>query len=198
MFKDGQMVSKLPDGVELRHPLEKTRAAMLKELGIDLLDTSQVDSAWFTEDGKDGRPQMLAVEFKKGHALALVDPETGKIIFESRPGEWMQDEKDPAYKGVENLVRKKVSKDALIYGIFRKVRAKGRNRFFEAFIRKPGQGELKSTYIELTAYLFDLKTGKILYQVDSSAAPVIVSPIPQIGLIDEYEQHLKMLEAEKH
>jgi hypothetical protein len=137
-----------------------------------LTDATQLDVGIITAE--DGKSQLYMVTFRRRHTRALVDPETGEIIFEAtyfsgpdvgmnRPGEDLN-EKGALYKEVENLFRKKVSKDAIIFAIYRKMRAKDGKRFFEVFLQKPEEGD---DIYGLTSYLFDIKTEKVLYKTEA-------------------------------
>jgi hypothetical protein len=95
------------------------------------------------------------------------------------------------------IVRKHLKKWQVVYGVYKKDSARYPNRFYEVHVRynRPFIAEIIAS--QITVFLLDLKTGKILYQYGMSI-PIKNNPgPPYTRIFDEYQQYVKMREAEE-
>lgn len=179
--------------------IEHTRAVLLKETGIDLYDTSTVKRAtFFSQDNK---------HYCYVHTLSsietLFDAETGKALYRrnildtdesmaSMPGDW-EEERSPAYIKSEKIIKDFMKEGDSVYGVFRKIDTRDQARFYEIFIAKPSD----TSRIPLVSFLLDHKKRKVIYQLETYMYRMSPEGMPYVDFWNEYEQHLKILEAEE-
>jgi hypothetical protein len=190
-------------------PIEQTRAAFLKESGIDLYDISSilnVDIYYNTPEDDIQRYSVLT-----GDEEFLVDAETGKILFrrkvwltehgmESFPGEPMQ-KKSRAYLKSEAIAKEFIDNEDLI--IVYEKNARDKNRFYLIVIFK--HVRVTKTYEDeqpIVLFLLDHKKNKILLRIDTSylySANLYntMTSRPYFDLLYEYRQYKKIKEAEE-
>ena len=194
-------------------PLERTRAAFLKEIGVDLYDASRVrDVGLYSASSIESQPYYVRIGRPVGmNDEMLVDAETGKIIYRrnifcedegqrSFAGE-LEPEGSHAYIKSEAMVKKFMTKKDELYQVYKKANAKEPGRFYEALV---------ITHIEMisddgviaddlsrpiVSFLLDHKKEKILYRFEAKLS--FERSEPFVDLLTEYRQHLKMLEAQE-
>jgi hypothetical protein len=204
-YKDGKCTPKnLPPyshGIKPVIPITHTRAVILKETGIDLYDTSTIRKASFLS--RDNKHYCYIHTMSSDEIL--LDAETGKILFQrhiisghetdaSFPGEPMGQESS-AYKKSEKMLKKSMKEGEGIYQVYRKVDTKDTERFYEVFV---GDSSIhRQSEQQLVSFLLDLKKEKILYQCNASHPFMAPGGLPFVQFLDEYQQYLKMREAEE-
>ena len=202
--KDGKCTpspSKYEAGMNPVIPMEHTRAMILKEAGIDLYDTSTVKRASFFSQDNKYYCYMITIYSDE----SLFDAETGKVLYqrhilsgeESRAsvsGEMMNRE-SIAYKKSEKMLKKTMKEGDRVYLIFRKTDTKDTERFYEVFVANSSDRMSRSR--SLISFLLDHKKEKILYQCKASLPFMAIEGMPFVEFWEEYQQHLKMIEAEE-
>jgi hypothetical protein len=182
-------------------PIGQTRKALRKEVGIDLYDTSVINRAVYFTDDKFKPYYELTMRGLKREML--VDAETGKALYErgflpgieanaTVPGT-AEMEESPAYLKSEELVKKHIENDQTVFRVYKKHGTRDRNRFYEILLKKP----YTPSGIPLVSFLLDHKTEKILYRYEMRLPKWPIGGLPYVPLWDEYQQHLKMREAEE-
>ena len=125
----------------------------------------------------------------------LIDPETGEILYErgysfcteTIPGV-REEPGSAAYLKSERIVNMKWGQG--VYGVFRKYGSRDKNRFYEIFVEKSDRSALVS-------FLLDHKKNKILHRFKTGFPNPAADVLFHVGLWDEYQQYLKMIEAEE-
>ena len=186
-------------------PLEQTRAAFLKETGIDLYDATKIRRA------HPFGPQLFYVLTYYDDNEIAFDAKTGKVVYRREIsygdeaqvnfiGE-LEPEGSHAYIKSEAMVKKFMTGENKIHRVYRKVNAKEPDRFYEVFVVTPKVlPERFSPLTEsspLVSFLLDHKKEKILYRFETTLPLMSPSGMPFINFSVEYTQHLKMLEAQE-
>jgi hypothetical protein len=202
--KDGKcMVSSSPND-RIKNPIipiAQTRAMLQKEKGIDLYDTSIIDLVDYFTDEKSRPYYRLAM--RGPDREMLIDAVTGKVLYEreyistiegnaSIPGT-DEMEGSAAYLKSAKIVKKFMEKNQRGYMVYKKHGTRDQNRFYEIHLYKP----LGSGRDQIVSFLLDHKKEKVLYRCETTIRPIVGIGIPYITLWDEYQQHLKMREAEE-
>jgi hypothetical protein len=180
-------------------PMEHTRAVLLKEAGFDLYDTSKIKRA--TLSSQDNKHYCYVRTFAS--VETLYDAETAKVLYRrnifdgyestsSIPGDW-EEERSPAYIKSEKMVKNLMNEGDSVYAVFNKTDTRDRDRFYEIFIAK----STKYNTIPLVSFLLDHKKNRIIYQFETKMYFMSPEGMPYTEFWNEYEQHLKMLEAEE-
>jgi hypothetical protein len=202
--KDGKCVISSSPNDRIKNPIipiAQTRAMLQNEKGIDLYDTSIISRAHYFTDEKSRPYYMLTM--RGPDREMLIDAATGKELYTreylhtfegdaSNPGT-AEMEGSAAYLKSVKIVKKLMEKDQRGYRVYKKHGTQDPNRFYEIHLYKP----LGSEGIPIVSFLLDHKKEKVLYRCETTIYPVIGIGIPYIELWDEYQQHLKMREAEE-
>jgi hypothetical protein len=133
----------------------------------------------------------------------LIDAETGKVLYERNillglegsatvPGAAEMPGSD-AYRKSEKMVRKHMENDQTVYNVYKKSGGQDPNRFYEILLKKP----YSPLGTPLVSFLLDHKKEKILYRYEMYLSDWAIEGLPFVKLWDEYQQHLKMREAEE-
>jgi hypothetical protein len=194
--KDGKCVMISPP----RIPITQARAMLQKETGIDLYDKSIVSRADYLTDGKTIFYFVLTMRNLRREML--IDATTGKELYKrefipsiegsgSIPGK-VEMEGSAAYLKSVKIVKKLMEKNQTVYEVYKKHSTRDPDRFYEILLQKP----FTEVDIPIVSLLLDHKKEKVLYRCETAIRHRGIH-LPYIELLDEYQQHLKMREAEE-
>jgi uncharacterized membrane protein YkoI len=186
--------------------VEQTRAALRKETGIDLYDKSLLRNVHHITN----KPYYVLMVHEVHHEM-VIDAQTGKVLYER--GTFVDDETLPstnmvpgtievpesaAYLKSTNIVKEHMKENQAVYSVYKKDSARYPNRFYEVIVTKPPNKPYAIMIIasQFVSFLLDHKTGKILYQCEMSILTRNDPGPPYIWVWDEYQQYVKMREAE--
>jgi hypothetical protein len=181
-------------------PITHTRTAVLNETEIDLYDVSVIKQVYFSSQGKKHYCR-IRTDFDE----SLADAESGKLLFRRRiltgyetvasiPGELVSPESN-AYLKSEKMLERSLGRGDSITQVYRKVDTRDTERFYEVFVENAR--DEKSTDRTLASFLLDHTKEKILYRCKAYRYILQPGGMPFVEFWDEYEQHLKMIDAEK-
>lgn len=163
-------------------PIEQTREALRKKTRIDLYDKSGITQAHYFTDDKSKPYYILTIY---GHYKMLIDAETGKVIYKNGSMFEIWDIPESARFKSEQIIKKHMEKDQTVYYIHRKQNTWNPDRFYEVFVKNPDAS--------LISFFLDHKKEKILYRSEA----MLYQNSPYVQIWDEYQQYLKMREAEE-
>jgi hypothetical protein len=183
-------------------PIAQTRAMLRKETGIDLYDRSIISRADYNYNDDKTMSYFLLI-MRRLRREMLIDAATGKVLYErefvpsregsgSNPGT-EEMEGSAAYVKSVKIVKKLMEKDQTVYGVYKKRGTRDPDRFYEILLQKQ---QLKNLSISIVSFLLDHEKGKILYRCETTIRLMGIH-MPYIEFWDEYQQHLKMREAEE-